>query len=585
MRTFSFKARNIGQEKYLTYTMGAECELDEDVLDYCEENNVKELISIMYEEDEDYDYLTYDITDRTSLEEYIKTEEMNVEKVLFIIRNVANSLICLKEQAIHLSYVLMNRSFMYIDKDSYDIRFICLPIESKGSVAVEFKNFVRQLLANMRYDIHEELGYVGKLLTYINGDGFNLRGLIGLSEALMEEAGIGYEEAGAIDADGVEVVNDESFDEPDKTENDNNVADFMKDLSEQDEVLPEIGDDEDAEAYEDDTAEPEEELESILPAGMKPVADEPEELESKDIEEDSVEEASEMNEDNGEETKEALKPEAAVTEEAAEQMKVPEIKLEAEHSEAVDEEAVSMERAKPKEAKKQKESDINLIKSRIKELVGDVPQAKQSSNKSINTLEELDEFLDSRPPVVKKNVIKVNRAALIQSAAEAEAEAEQEAKEKALSDNPTENIKVPVIEDLREDSDAEQDTADEKPKSNSVLSKTVAESGKTSNLINAPKAVPYLVRVNTEERIMLGKVTFKLGKASRGVDYTVSGNGAISRQHAVIIQKDGVCYIKDNKSTNHTYVNGRMIEEGVEEILTHDSMIKLGDEEFVFKIR
>lgn len=585
MRTFSFKARNIGQEKYLTYTMGAECELDEDVLDYCEENNVKELISIMYEEDEDYDYLTYDITDRTSLEEYIKTEEMNVEKVLFIIRNVANSLICLKEQAIHLSYVLMNRSFMYIDKDSYDIRFICLPIESKGSVAVEFKNFVRQLLANMRYDIHEELGYVGKLLTYINGDGFNLRGLIGLSEALMEEAGIGYEEAGAIDADGVEVVNDESFDEPDKTENDNNVADFMKDLSEQDEVLPEIGDDEDAEAYEDDTAEPEEELASILPAGMKPVADEPEELESKDIEEDSVEEASEMNEDNGEETKEALKPEAAVTEEAAEQMKVPEIKLEAEHSEAVDEEAVSMERAKPKEAKKQKESDINLIKSRIKELVGDVPQAKQSSNKSINTLEELDEFLDSRPPVVKKNVIKVNRAALIQSAAEAEAEAEQEAKEKALSDNPTENIKVPVIEDLREDSDAEQDTADEKPKSNSVLSKTVAESGKTSNLINAPKAVPYLVRVNTEERIMLGKVTFKLGKASRGVDYTVSGNGAISRQHAVIIQKDGVCYIKDNKSTNHTYVNGRMIEEGVEEILTHDSMIKLGDEEFVFKIR
>ena len=31
MRTFYFKARNIGQEKYLTYTMGEETELDEDV--------------------------------------------------------------------------------------------------------------------------------------------------------------------------------------------------------------------------------------------------------------------------------------------------------------------------------------------------------------------------------------------------------------------------------------------------------------------------------------------------------------------------------------------------------------------------
>ena len=97
--------------------------------------------------------------------------------------------------------------------------------------------------------------------------------------------------------------------------------------------------------------------------------------------------------------------------------------------------------------------------------------------------------------------------------------------------------------------------------------------------------MPYLIRVNTEERIMLNKPVFKLGKASRGVDYTISGNGAISRQHAVITQKDGGCYIKDNKSTNHTYVNNKIVDEGVEEVLSHDALIRLGDEEFVFKIR
>ena len=61
----------------------------------------------------------------------------------------------------------------------------------------------------MKYDVEEDLNYVGKLLTYINGDNFNLRGLIGLAEALMEEEGISFEEAGAIDADGVEVVSAE----------------------------------------------------------------------------------------------------------------------------------------------------------------------------------------------------------------------------------------------------------------------------------------------------------------------------------------------------------------------------------------
>ena len=164
MRTFNFKARNIGNERYLTYTMGEDCELDEDVLDYCEENALKELVGIIYEEDDDYDYLTYDITDRVSLEEYIKSE-MTCEKVLNILRNVANGLISLKEQAIHLSYVLLNKGFMFVDESDYSISFICLPVESKAAVALEFKSFVRQLLANMRYDVDENLSYVGKLLT------------------------------------------------------------------------------------------------------------------------------------------------------------------------------------------------------------------------------------------------------------------------------------------------------------------------------------------------------------------------------------------------------------------------------------
>ena len=178
----------------------------------------------------------------------------------------------------------------------------------------------------------------------------------------------------------------------------------------------------------------------------------------------------------------------------------------------------------------------------------------------------------NRPPSIKKNVVKVNRAALIQSAAEHEGETE-----KLEGPGP---VPVPGEVPVPEAAPVEE----EKPKSNSILSKTVTETPRTS-ILNAPKAMPYLIRVNTEERIMLGKVMFKIGKASRGVDYTVDGNGAISRQHAVIIQKDGVCYIKDNKSTNHTYVNDKMVEEGVEEILTHDSRIRLGDEEFLFKIR
>lgn len=552
MRTFNFKARNIGQEKYLTYTMGEECELDEDVLDYCEENAPEELLSIIYEEDDDYDYLTYDITNKTSLEDYIKTE-MDCHSVLFVLRNVANELISLKEQAIPLSYVLLNRNFVYIEEDK-NLKFICLPIESKGSLAVEFKSFVRQLLANMKYDVDEDLNYVGKLLTYINGDNFNLRGLIGLTEALMEEEGISFEAAGAIEADGVEVVSAETESEVKEPE----ITNFMDNLADsEDAPLPEIGDDEEEEA-EEESVEEEEELESILPTGMASV-EESEDVPSIDTVEKTEEEEAQP---------EVAAPVEPVTKEPVEEPQIEE------------EEEPKLELKAQK-----KESDINVIKDRIKELVGEVPAAKPvgtTSGQSLKTIDDLDNYLENKPPVVKKNVVKVNRAAIIQ---QTEAEMEAAEAEERAANGLTENIKLPVIEDIYDDMNIEKRPEEEKPKSNSVLSKTVTEIAKSVVPSNIPKALPYLVRVSTEERIMLSKSTFKIGKATRGVDYTVGGNGAISRQHAIIIQKEGVCYIKDNKSTNHTFINGKVIEEGVEEILTHDSMIRLADEEFIFKIR
>ena len=572
MRVFNFKARNIGEEKYLTYTMGEECELDEDVLDYCEDNNLKELVDIIYEEDDDYDYLTYDITGKVSLEEYI-ANEMKAKQVLLIVRNLANNLISFKEQAIQLSYILLNRSYIFVG-DDMELQYICLPVESKAAVAAEFKSFVRQLLANMKYDVEEELSYVGKLLTYINSDSFNLRGMVGLAQALMEEAGIGFEDTSSIDADGVEVVNDE----PVLNEGSQSTADFMSGMDDAGD-LPEIGDDEEDEAEEEAESADDEELDSILPAGMNAMKEEEIEIPTIGDVEVSDSEASddEASDSESVETVEATAEVAPAETEKAENEEKP-----AENTE--EPKVTPVAQPAPQEtapAQKSKETDVDIIKSRIKELVNTVPTLRQQEEPigEIKTLADLDNALGSnRPPVIKKNVVKVNRAALIQSAAEHEGETEKLEGPGPVEAELTPATPAPVAEPVVEE---------EKPKSNSILSKTVAAvvEAPRASIFNAPKAMPYLIRVNTEERIMLGKVMFKIGKASRGVDYTVDGNGAISRQHAVIIQRDGVCYIKDNKSTNHTYVNDKMVEDGVEEILTHDSKIRLGDEEFLFKIR
>ncbi|MBR1815161.1 MAG: hypothetical protein IJ763_00510 [Lachnospiraceae bacterium] len=468
MRTFYFKARNIGQEKYLTYTMGEETELDEDVLDYCEENDIKELVDIIYEEDEDYDYLTYDITGRKSLHELLE-DEVSAEQALYIVRNVANNLISLKEQTIHLSYILLNREYAYVD-DNNDVTFICLPVESKGSLSVEFKGFLRQLLANMKYDVDEDLNFVGKLLTYINGGAFNLRGLVGLAEALMDEAGIEFEEAGAIESDGVEVV-DSSEPELEKTETaqdvSSNMADFMNEAD--DVPLPEIEiDDEDEEPEE--KVDDDEELDSILPAGMGAAVEETElnEDESKaqtndsNIAESVENEVTEQVETKPAENKTAEAEEVKAAEgnepqsaESAEDKTGEDVKAKKQELEQIPEISVpdevvgdkteasdaygSGETSQIPADKKpapEKEEDLDIIKDKIKALVGDDAAPAKKPEKVYKSVEEMQEALkkEMNPAPPKKNVVKVNRAAIIQSLAEHEAEeAEKAEKENEAS--------------------------------------------------------------------------------------------------------------------------------------------------------
>ena len=145
-------------------------------------------------------------------------------------------------------------------------------------------------------------------------------------------------------------------------------------------------------------------------------------------------------------------------------------------------------------------------------------------------------------------------------------------------------LKASEKKDSKKDSKKDatkKDSADKKEpaaKKDAVIDNTIL--GSTGTL----KINPYLIRVNTEERIMINKPVFKIGKASRGVDYRVNGNGAISRQHAIILHKGDEYFIKDNKSTNHTYVNDVEVKDEEEVALKDNSKIRLGDEEFTFKV-
>lgn len=103
-------------------------------------------------------------------------------------------------------------------------------------------------------------------------------------------------------------------------------------------------------------------------------------------------------------------------------------------------------------------------------------------------------------------------------------------------------------------------------------------------LARSPKeeGIPYITRTSTGENIGLDKNVFRIGKEERYADYLISDNAAVSRVHAEFNIKNGICYLVDEDSLNHTYVNNKKLEAHLPEELKSGDVILFADEEFVF---
>ena len=96
------------------------------------------------------------------------------------------------------------------------------------------------------------------------------------------------------------------------------------------------------------------------------------------------------------------------------------------------------------------------------------------------------------------------------------------------------------------------------------------------------KTTFWLVRVKTNEKIVLKAGETKLGRSESKADYTIVGNSTIGRVHAFIIMKDNTCFIVDNKSKNKTFLNTMELEPEKEYELSDNDAVRLANEKFIF---
>ena len=542
MRKVSFKVRNIGSEKYLSYILNDDCEFDEELLDYLEENKIPELIDIIYEEDDENDYLTYNVTGRTTVDALL-SNTVNAEKILGIVRGVASGIVNLRDLGIPASYVILHKGFTYVNPVKYDVGMLCVPVEADANINAEFRTFVKDILTSVKYDDSEDCNYVARLLNLLNTDKFTVRNFYSQLTELMESAGMQVEEK-FLDIDGDISVSQSTVDTSPDTS--------MDDLPEYKDVS--FGEDDGSEEEDDTVAD----VDSLF----------------KDLTFDDSE-----KQEEGKSVSDGIDM-SVFDDSVFDDLETENVDDDSDYTEAL---TSDVEVPEPQEPKTQ--SSLTEV-AQTTDGVMEVELERQEEQ--IPVLISTDEVMDN-PPVVKN--IKINRAKIIQKAV-------VDAEESRI-DNPTEQITAPQYmngEAVEPETNMDPVTSKVETEEKKGTGSTVELTGGMNVVKDSdsevaaavskgvPKAMPYIVRVNTGERVMINKAVFKIGKAGRGVDYHVGGNGAISKVHIIIYQREDGCYLKDNKTTNGTYLNGQRLDDNGEMKLSNDAMISIGGEDFIFKL-
>ena len=583
MGKVNFKVRNIGSEKYLSYVLDDETDLDEELLDYLDDNKIAELIDIIYEEDDENDYLTYNITDRTTVGALL-SGTVHAEMMLGIIRGVASGIMNMRDLGIPVSYVILNKDFTYVNPVTFDVKMICIPVGSDVAANAEFKAFVKDLILNATYADDEDCNYVAKLINMLNVEKFTIRGFVSQITELMEAAGLQVEEEFMDVGDsGVEVSQGVDIPQGDTS---------LDDLPEFKDISFDDDDDDGLEMYEEEPTE-----ENTIFKDLDLNADVDSALNSVNMDLFDESNLEELTLDEDAELEETAHDEAEPeTEEAeAEDIKpateIPiETPEETEESEGMTEMLTGADLADIGEEKPHA-FNIKEIAHTAEGVTEISAESKMEEKPVLIDTQDLDNLIE-KPPVMKN--IRINRAKIIQKAS-------VEMEDDEVIDNQTEQIRgagdvdeadavepetlttpVPVEEKEEPETGATGTTVELTGGMSVVQDQTPEEEKKPAP--GVPKAMPYIIRVNTKERVMVNKAVFKLGKANRGVDFTIDGNGAISRVHAIIYQRDDGCYLKDNKATNATLVDGVKLEEGQEVKLKNDATITIGGEDFIFKL-
>lgn len=517
----SFTYENQGTNTYLVYKIEESDEIDTMSLGMITKNKIDGIIPTIFTQSDADKYIKYNITARVSAKEFL-SGIVNKSRIVGVFTSILKAVQAAEEYMIDTSCLLIDLEYIYTDVSKCDAMLVCLPIIRKDQGNADLGMFFKQIMFSTQFDQSENCDYVAKIINYLNSSPvFSVDGFIRLLIEINSDSSV---------SKSIEQAVSNANKHPQQVQAVQNVVQQEKlDVPSQQKIQPQKN-----------ITQPKVEMNK---SGLQ--------IPQQSMKEQKI---------NIPQSDKCAKSEASITTNSVgneKQMTMFDLLT---HYSKSNKEIYTRQKAMRKAQKEAKKQKTNANSN------APVPQQGfaipgQSPQQSVSPIAQ---------PVQKSEEKKVQQSQSVVQAV---------AQPKKIIDtnvNMGANPSVPpqILANMTKAGDFGETT---------VLGVS-SGAGETTVLgvSQAQIVKPYLVRTKNNEHIELNKPVFRIGKERSYVDYFISDNTAISRSHVNIINKDNIFYIVDTNSTNHTYVNGTMIQSNVETKIEHGTKIKLANEEFEF---
>ena len=523
----NFTYENQGTFTYLVYKIDEADEVDSMSLGMLVNNNIQGFAQMIFTQMDREQFLKYNVSSKVSVSQFFDGV-VNKKRLLGVFGSVVNGIISAEEYMLDMNTILLDLDYIFMDVSSCEAILICLPIEKTEKEVVDLRSFFRNIMFKTQFDQSENCDYVAKIISYLNGNTIF---------SLM---------------DFKKIIDNELTQQHSQTHVQSKVSAPVNQPV-QPNVVPQMS----------VPVQP-----SIVPQMSVPVQP------------NVVQQMNASMQPN-------VVPAYATPQNVHPHVAVPE------HSTT----PVKMNRAEPQTiAKEDKMSLFYLLQHYNKDNAAIYKDQKEKVNKTSKKKNIQSTMPDANQGFAIPGQVPVMAPATpVQQMKQPQAAPSAQTNPSLAQVKPNQPVQMSTQNNVPNMQGIDNNTPAYTPRNmNTGPGMNFGETtvlnggniGETTVLhasTNAEQqAIPYLIRVKTSERIMLNKPVFRIGKEKSYVDYFIGDNTAVSRSHANIISRENEYYVVDTNSTNHTFVNGSMIQSNMEIAITHGDKLRFSNEEFEF---